>query len=51
MAKAAATLTYFCLINERSVFETFTSRKAARERALYLSKHQMAKNIKVINHA
>lgn len=49
--KVAATLTYYCLINERSVFEKFTSRKEARDRALELSKRQAAKEIRIVNHA
>lgn len=49
--KAVATLTYWCLIHDAPKFESFTSRKEAKERALYLSKRQLAKNVKIINHA
>lgn len=46
-----STLTYYCLINNRPVFESFTSRREAIKRAHHLSKHQMAKEIKIVNHS
>jgi hypothetical protein len=49
--RAVATLTYTCLINNRSVIETFTDYKEAKARALHLSKMQLAKSIKIIRHA
>ena len=49
--KVAATLTYYCLITNENVTEEYATRKEARQRAVWLSSKQLAKNIRVINHA
>lgn len=49
--RVAATLTYTCTINNHTVFETFTSYKEAKQRALKISKEQLGKDIKIIRHA
>lgn len=49
--RIAATLTYWCLIYSAPKFEAFTSRKEAKDRALYLSKNNLAKEIKIVTHA